>query len=104
MSHTVHVLVICTPGTALQAFFVNSKKVQITKSKFVAKVRDVLRSAGYPEDQFVSQFPHRCSNYRSNGGDRRLDDPNSRTLAQHSVLTVHSHPARPSSNHHRISR
>eukprot|EP00731_Ephydatia_muelleri_P033129 Em0025g85a len=66
-----------------------SKKVQITKSKFVAKVRDVLRSAGYPEDQFVSQFPHRCSNYRSNGGDRRLDDPNSRTLAQHSVLTVY---------------
>ena len=35
------------------AFFIDDNRVPITKGKFVAKVRDALRSAGYPEEQFA---------------------------------------------------
>ncbi|KAL5514951.1 hypothetical protein EMCRGX_G000046 [Ephydatia muelleri] len=40
------------------AFFVDNNKVPITKSKFVAKVRDALKAAGYPEDQFAGHSIH----------------------------------------------
>ena len=46
-------------GDNLGAFFVDSNKVPITKSKFVTKVREALKAAGYPEDQFAGHFPHR---------------------------------------------
>ncbi|KAL5493644.1 hypothetical protein EMCRGX_G014852 [Ephydatia muelleri] len=35
-----------------------SNKVPITKSKFVAKVREAMKAAGYPEDQFASHSFH----------------------------------------------
>ena len=35
------------------AFFIDDNRVPITKGKFVARVRDALRSAGYPEEQFA---------------------------------------------------
>ena len=40
-------------GDTHGALFVDSNKVPITKSKFVAKVRGALKAAGYPEDQFA---------------------------------------------------
>ena len=35
------------------AFFVDSNRAPITKSKFVTKVREALKAAGYPEEQFA---------------------------------------------------
>ena len=80
------------------AFYVDNSRAPITKSKFIAKVRDVLRSAGFPEEQFRwAQLLYRHSDYRDNGGDRGFDDPNPRQLAQCHVSIIHSDPARLSS-------
>ena len=35
------------------AFFIENNRVPFTKVKFVANVRDTLRSAGYPEEQYA---------------------------------------------------
>ena len=80
------------------AFYVDNSRAPITKSKFIAKVRDVLRSALFPEEQFRwAQLLYRHSDYRDNGGDRGFDDPNPRQLAQCHVSIIHSDPARLSS-------
>ena len=40
-------------GDSPGAFFIDSSKLPITKSKFVTRVRVALKAAGYPEDQFA---------------------------------------------------